>query len=144
MKSHPLIGYFFLKDIGNNYDIPNLEKISDYVLQHHERPDGKGYPLKLKGNRIDFLTRIISIADAYDAMTSDRVYKRTPLFHESAIERMDLKKNHEDAIIELFINRGKQFDKDIIDHILKPLAIYQGAKINQILKKAEIIYNKQS
>lgn len=75
-------------------------EISEYVLYHHERWDGKGYPKGLKGEEIPLQSRIITIIDAYDAMTSQRSY-RSALPEESAIE-------------ELKINAGTQFDPDLV------------------------------
>jgi diguanylate cyclase (GGDEF)-like protein/putative nucleotidyltransferase with HDIG domain len=70
MKQHTVIGGEILKDIGM---IPGIDIGAKY---HHERYDGKGYPDGLKGEEIPFLARIIGVADAYDAMTSNRVYRR--------------------------------------------------------------------
>ena len=70
-----------------------------YVLSHHERWDGTGYPLGLSGEEIPLLARILAIADAYDAMTSDRVYRKA-LSKEAAIE-------------EIGRNIGTQFDPNI-------------------------------
>ena len=50
--------------------------IAEYILYHHERWDGKGYPIGLKGEQIPLASRIIAVVDAYDAMTSDRVYRK--------------------------------------------------------------------
>ncbi len=50
--------------------------IAEYVLAHHERWDGTGYPKGLKGEEIPLYSRIIAVADAYDAMTSDRTYRK--------------------------------------------------------------------
>lgn len=69
MKKHPEIGYEILKNITT---MPNLEI---GVRWHHERLDGKGYPDKLSGDKIPEYARIISVADAYDAMTSNRSYR---------------------------------------------------------------------
>ncbi len=70
MKKHPEIGYEILKNITT---MPNLEI---GVRWHHERLDGKGYPDGLSGDKIPEYARIISVADAYDAMTSNRSYRR--------------------------------------------------------------------
>lgn len=53
-----------------------FEELADVAAAHHERLDGKGYPLQLKGNEISFLTRIISVADFFDALTADRPYRK--------------------------------------------------------------------
>ena len=74
------------------------------VKYHHERVDGRGYPCGLKGEEIPFLARIISVADAFDAMTSDRQY-RTKLKLADAKE-------------QLAANSGTQFDSDVVEKFL--------------------------
>ena len=79
IKKHPVIGYNLVK----NLDID--QRIKNAVLLHHERFDGKGYPLGLTGNEIDDFTSIVSIADVYDALVSERVYKKA-YSHKKAVE----------------------------------------------------------
>ena len=79
IKKHPLEGYKILKNCGVNPHIMNA------ALMHHERCDGKGYPLGLAASKIDMYAKIVSIADVYDAMTSTRVY-RGPLCPFKVIE----------------------------------------------------------
>lgn len=74
------------------------------VRGHHEKYDGSGYPDKLKGNEIPLVARIISVADAFDAMTSDRPYRKS-LSHRQAFE-------------ELVRCKGTQFDPDVVDAFL--------------------------
>ena len=90
MRRHPEIGYRILGSVSE------MAEFADYVLAHHERPDGKGYPKGLKGTRIPLQSKIIAIADAYDAMTSERPYRST--FSE------------QQAIEELHRCAGTQFD----------------------------------
>lgn len=72
IKSHPTIGYKYIKEI------PFLDKSVSYgVLMHHERMDGSGYPLGLKEENIHKFAKIIAIADVFDAVNSDRVYKKS-------------------------------------------------------------------
>jgi HD-GYP domain-containing protein (c-di-GMP phosphodiesterase class II) len=72
IKFHPALGYKYIKQI------PFLDKSVSYgVLMHHERMDGSGYPLGLKENNIHKFGRIIAIADVFDAVNSDRVYKKS-------------------------------------------------------------------
>ncbi len=78
---------------------PELESVSRYILHHHERWDGTGYPHGLKGEEIPLLARILAFADAYDAMTAGRSYKRAMTKRE--------------AIAEIKKNVGKQFDPAI-------------------------------
>jgi diguanylate cyclase len=94
MKSHAETGYRILST--NN----DLKEIADYVLAHHERWDGKGYPKGLKGEQIPLPSRICAITDAYDVMTSERSYKPS------------LKR--EDALAELKNNAGSQFDPELV------------------------------
>ena len=81
-KKHPIFG----RDILD--PIKFLHPLIPGVHLHHERWDGRGYPLKLKGNDIPLIARIISIADTYDAMTSDRSYRRA-LPHEVALAEIE-------------------------------------------------------
>ena len=74
--------------------------IAEYVLGHHERFDGKGYPNGLKGEEIPIESRILSIVDAYDSMKSDRTYK----------DKMSPK----EAAEELKKNMGTQFDPELV------------------------------
>ncbi len=93
MKKHSEIGYRIA------IAAPELRHIAEYILCHHERWDGKGYPQGLSGKEIPVLSRIISIVDSYDAMTNDRVYRK-------AITK-------EQAIAEILANAGTQFDPEI-------------------------------
>ncbi len=69
IKNHTMYGYEILKDC------PIDERIKNAALMHHERYDGRGYPGGLRGNLIDETARIVAVADVYDAMTADRVYR---------------------------------------------------------------------
>lgn len=83
IKSHPVIGADILKEVDA------FEKISEIALNHHERIDGKGYPNGLTGNEISDEVAIVSVADAYDAMTSQRSYRD---IMEQAEVRAEIKK----------------------------------------------------
>jgi HD-GYP domain-containing protein (c-di-GMP phosphodiesterase class II) len=98
IKKHPIYAYEVLKDIDN------MKDIAKYIRHHHERVDGNGYPDGLTGEEIPFESKLISICDAYDAMTSKRSYKRE-LSKEKAIE-------------ELIKNKRKQFDEKLVDDFI--------------------------
>ncbi len=94
LKRHPEIGYTILRSVGE------YAPFAEYVLYHHERWDGTGYPQKLKGADIPQPARMIAIADSFVAMTSDRAYKQA-LSPQEAIE-------------ELYSCSGTQFDPDLV------------------------------
>jgi diguanylate cyclase (GGDEF)-like protein/PAS domain S-box-containing protein/putative nucleotidyltransferase with HDIG domain len=79
IRRHSEIGYQILRSINE------FSKIADYVLEHHERWDGEGYPKGLKGEEISIEARIVAVADAYEAMISDRTYSKA-LSKEEAID----------------------------------------------------------
>ncbi len=103
MERHPEIGYHILSAVNE------FATIAEYVLSHHERVDGKGYPRKLQLKEIPLQAKIIALADSYDAMTDERTYKKV-LTKEEAIE-------------EILKNVGTQFDADLaevfIESVLK-------------------------
>ena len=70
MRRHPWIAVELLERC-------ELEEISEWIYCHHERPDGTGYPRGLSGDEIPFEARILAVADAYEAMTNDRVYRQS-------------------------------------------------------------------
>ncbi|WBW96716.1 HD-GYP domain-containing protein [Oceanirhabdus sp. W0125-5] len=106
VKEHTQMGYNILSKADS------LKDVSKYVLLHHERWDGKGYPVGLKGEEIPLISQIISVADSWHAMTSDRTYK--------------MKITKEQGIKELKNNRGTQFAPDIVDVFLEILNEDQG------------------
>ena len=84
MKQHTVIGYQMLSDLGFQ-DEPLVKVSREITRWHHERHDGRGYPDGLKGDEIPLSAQIVSLADVYDALTSERVYK--PAFsHEKAVQ----------------------------------------------------------
>lgn len=99
MKSHVIRGAEILK----NFTM--IENVADGALYHHERYDGRGYANGLKGEEIPLNARIIGIADAFDAMTANRVYRK----------KLDL----DFVIEELKKGRGTQFDPKLVDIMLK-------------------------
>ena len=95
IQEHSEAGFRIAKSIGE------LSHIAEYILSHHEKWDGTGYPNNLKGLQIPIQSRILSIADAIDAMQSDRPYKKS-MSNLAIIE-------------ELKIHRGSQFDPNLVD-----------------------------
>lgn len=95
VKKHPEIGYRILNSVHE------FTELADHILHHHERYDGTGYPKGISGTAISLQSRIIAVADAYDAMTSDRTYRKA-LSVEAAIEQLKL-------------NAGSQFDPDVVN-----------------------------
>lgn len=95
IKSHPIYSVELLKRAGFTD-----EEVLRSIKAHHERIDGTGYPRSLKGNQIPLFAKIVSIADSFEAMTSNRCYR----------SRQDLDYARE----ELIKGAGKQFDKEIV------------------------------
>lgn len=106
MKKHPVIGANLFVDIKGYQDI------SGYIKHHHERVDGRGYPDGLKGDEIPIGAAIICVADAYDAMITDRVYRKAL--------------SQETALNELIRCRGSQFKAEFVDILVDKM---QGMKI---------------
>jgi diguanylate cyclase (GGDEF)-like protein/putative nucleotidyltransferase with HDIG domain len=97
LERHPQIGYRMLESLG-------VDPIAYWVLHHHERWDGAGYPDGLAGDRIPLGARIIFVSDAFDAMTSDRLYRESLSF--------------EDALAEVERCSGSQFDPQVVSAFL--------------------------
>jgi diguanylate cyclase (GGDEF)-like protein/putative nucleotidyltransferase with HDIG domain len=93
LERHPQIGFRMLDSLG-------VEPVASWVLHHHERWDGDGYPDRLGGERIPLGSRILLVADAYDAMTTDRIYRS--------------RLSHDRAMAELERCSGTQFDPDVV------------------------------
>jgi putative nucleotidyltransferase with HDIG domain len=101
IRTHPEIGARLLAH-------PEFDDLREWVLAHHERPDGKGYPHGLEGDEIPLEARILAVADAYEAMTSERPY-RSSLADDAAAD-------------ELRAGAGTQFDTRVVDALLTALA----------------------
>jgi two-component system cell cycle response regulator len=101
LRRHPEIGARILSGA-------KLDEVGNWVLAHHERPDGTGYPHGIAGGEIPLEARILAVADAYEAMTADRVYRAalTP----------------EQARAELVRCAGTQFDRRVVEAFLRALA----------------------
>ncbi len=98
LKRHSEYGYRIAKSA------PELTRIAEYILTHHERWDGKGYPQGLSGDNIPLLSRILAVVDAFDAMTTDRPYRKAMTI--------------DSAKQELILNAGAQFDPEIVKIML--------------------------
>lgn len=85
MKSHTLIGASILENLGLYQEEPLIKTAYQICRWHHERYDGKGYPDGLRGDEIPISAQVVSVADVYDALVSERVYKKA-ITHEKAIE----------------------------------------------------------
>lgn len=99
IKKHPVWGHQILKNSEQ------LSNITEYVLHHHERWDGKGYPHGLKKDEIPLISQIVAIADAWDAMRSERAYREPLDFYT--------------ALGEINRNKGTQFSPEIADVFLE-------------------------
>lgn len=108
VREHPIIGYNILKPIPFEWDVAGT------VLEHHEFFNGKGYPYQLSGKNICLGARIVHIADAFEAMISDRPYR-------PALEPKE-------ALSEIEKNAGTQFDPEIV-------AAFLNISLNKIVKK---------
>jgi putative nucleotidyltransferase with HDIG domain len=95
IKAHPLVGYEILKDIEFPWPI------AEYILQHHERLDGSGYPSGLSGNDICMEARVLSVADVVEAMATHRPYR--PALGIIA------------ALDEISMNKGILYDPQVVD-----------------------------
>lgn len=85
IKTHSVIGAEMLQDLHNTHNYPLFDKAYEICRWHHERYDGKGYPDGLKGEEIPISAQVTSLADVYDALTSNRCYKKA-FSHEKAME----------------------------------------------------------
>ena len=103
MKSHTTEGAKMVRE----HAVEWLKDVAFIVEQHHERYDGTGYPYGLKGEEISLEAAIVAVVDAFDAMTTDRVYKKALLI--------------EDAVEELKVGKGTQFNPVVVDAFLEVL-----------------------
>lgn len=134
MKLHPIHGQQILRNIGF------LEGASRIVAQHHEKWDGSGYPAGVRGEEIDIGARIFAVVDAFDAMTSDRVYRKGCAYA--------------DAVEELERFAGTQFDPIIVEafkrvpkedwEILRQRSLKNKQEISSLQTVvAELVYSRQ-
>src|SRR6202007_2488764 len=102
LERHPQIGFRMLESLG-------VQPVAEWVLHHHERWDGAGYPNRLAGDQIPLGARIIFVADAYVALTSERAY-REPLTQQAALAELDR-------------CSGTQFDPAVVEALAEELRI---------------------
>lgn len=101
LKTHPAIGAEMIKNVES------LKRVYEIILQHHERFDGEGYPNRIKGTDISYLARVLTVVDAFDAMTSERPYQA--------------KKTYLEGIQELRRCSGNQFDPVVVDQFIESI-----------------------
>jgi putative nucleotidyltransferase with HDIG domain len=118
MREHPVHGQQILRGIQF------LEGAAKVVAQHHEKWDGSGYPIGLKGEEIDVCARIFSVADAFDAITSNRVYRKGKPYHAAAKELDDW--------------AGKQFDPLVVEAFHRvPQQVWDELHEQSLIKKED-------
>ncbi len=100
VKAHTVLGFELIREDDN---VPLA--VADAVLNHHERPDGRGYPGGKVGEEIKPLARLVAVVDAYDAITSNRVY--------------DPARSHHEALGILWKERDKQFDGKMVEALIR-------------------------
>lgn len=115
IKNHTLRGYELLSASGN--PMPTI--IAETALGHHERIDARGYPKKISATMLPELVRIISIVDAYDAMTADRCYSAA--------------KSTTAALKIIYEERGKQFDEDLALAFIRCIGIYPPGSLVELM-----------
>lgn len=118
VKLHVKSGYGVLRKVKM------YRELSDIILYHHERHDGTGYPNGVSGKNIPLLSKILIIADAFDAMTSDRVYR--------------VRMHKEEAIDELIRNKGTQFDPKIAEIAAEALLKVEIPEVKSLFPSTEL------
>lgn len=110
IRSHPVIGQTIIKGIKFLFDIGQV------VRHHHERIDGKGYPDGISGEQIPLESRIIAVADTYDAITSDRSYRKGS--------------SHDEAVAELKRVAGTQLDPELVEVFCRVVTIEVAQRVS--------------
>lgn len=113
IRSHPLEGFNLL---SSHHKLDPV--VRDAALSHHERMDGSGYPNGLAGSAINRFTRMISIVDAYDAITSDRIYKK-------GLPSCD-------ALRAIYESSGKHYDGELVEAFIRMVGVYPPGSVVQL------------
>ena len=92
---------------------------ADVAHSHHERPDGTGYPRRLDADSIPLFAKIVSIAEAYDTMTATQPYREA--------------RSPSDALQELYAQRGKQFDEDLVIRFIDAIGIFPPGSVVEMV-----------
>ena len=123
IRNHPVIGEEIIKKIKFMYDIGQVTR------HHHERYDGRGYPDGLNGETIPLESRIIAVADTYDAMTSNRSYRNA--------------KTHEEAVAELCRVAGTQLDPKLVEIFCTVVSVELVAELspNSAVSTVKVVEN---
>lgn len=126
MKEHPRLGFDFLK----KYKIDICATSRNIVLSHHEKYDGSGYPNKRENEDIHQFSRIVAVADVFDALTSDRVYRKKWPVNE--------------VIEYIKINSGQMFDQRVVRVFLKHIAAYPNGTLLKLSNGHQAIVEEQN
>jgi putative nucleotidyltransferase with HDIG domain len=123
IRKHPTVGANIIQPLGF------MEREQFIIRHHHERIDGKGYPDGLTGDQLDDLTKILIVVDSYDAMTSQRNYRKNM--------------NMEEAVEELYRRSGTQFDTRIVEYFARSILDFIPTLDVFTQEHLESIYLKQ-
>lgn len=125
IKEHSELGYDYLKETS---EISPVSKAA--ILSHHERLDGSGYPKNLKGEEIHEFAKIVAVTDVYDALTSDRTYRKRWPVHE--------------AISYIMSNSDQKFDNYFVEKFVRNLAIYPSGTMVKLSDGRKAIVKEQN
>ena len=117
IKNHPMIGYKYIEE---NLDVS--QNILEAVLQHHEQEDGKGYPQKMRGEKINKYAKVLAIADAFESQTSFRAYRKSRSGYM--------------AMREVLSSNNNMFDSAVLKAFLVSLSIYPPGTLVQLNNNA--------
>jgi len=125
VKDHSELGYDYIKDAR---EISPVSKAA--ILSHHERLDGSGYPRRKSGDELHDFAKIVAITDVYDALTSDRTYRKRWPVHE--------------AISYIMSNSDQKFDNYFVDKFVRNLAIYPNGTMVRLSNGQKAIVKEQN